>query len=185
MPILQQEVSLWPENLLDSPPAGPSELRWWLLYTRARQEKAIARKLLSQSIPFYSPVVRRTLRYGTRRVQSYVPLFAGYVFMYGTDESLSGAWTTRCLSRVLLVDDQDRVRGDLQRIHRLITSNAPLTPESRLMPGRRVRVRSGPLLGLEGTVLERRGEVRLLVAINFIQQGASVLLEDYLLEAID
>jgi hypothetical protein len=67
----------------------------------------------------------------------------------------------------------------------LIASNAPLTPESRLVPGNRVRVRAGALLGMEGTVLRRRGEVRLLVAINFIQQGASVLMEDCMLEAID
>jgi transcription antitermination factor NusG len=185
MPILQQEVSLWPKDLLDSPPAESSELRWWLLYTRARQEKAVARKLLSHAIPFYCPLVRRTLQYNGRRIHSYVPLFAGYVFMYGAKEAMDCAWTTRCLSRILLVNDQECLRNDLQQIHQLIASNAPLTPESRLVPGNRVRVRAGPLLGLEGTVLRRSGKVRLLVAINFIQQGASVLLEDYLLEAID
>jgi len=185
MPVLKQEVSLWPEDLLDGPPAEPSESRWWLLYTKARQEKSLARKLLSHSISFYSPLVRRTLLYNGRRINSFVPLFAGYVFLYGTPETLNCAWTTQSLSRVLLVDDQYRFRCDLERIHRLVSSNAPLTPESRLLPGKRVRVRSGPLLGVEGTVLSRRGEVRLLVAINFLQQGASVLLEDYMLEAID
>jgi transcription antitermination factor NusG len=185
MPIQREEVSLWPDNLLDSPPVEPSELQWWLLYTRSRQEKAVARRLLSHSIPFYCPLVRRTLQYSGRKIHSYVPLFAGYVFMYGPKESLDFAWTTRCLSRVLPVDDQECLRNDLQRIRQLIASNAPLTPESRLVPGIRVRVRAGALLGMEGTVLRRRGEVRLLVAINFIQQGASVLMEDCMLEAID
>jgi hypothetical protein len=57
--------------------------------------------------------------------------------------------------------------------------------ESRLAPGRRVRVRHGALAGLEGTVLLRRGRTRLLVAVDFLQQGASVDIEDYCLEAID
>ncbi len=138
MPILPQEVSLWPEDLLDSPPAEPSGVGWWLLYTRARQEKAIVRKLRGHSVPFYCPLVRSTRQYKGRRIHSYLPLFAGYVFMYGSKEALDCAWTTRCLSRVLLVDDQERLRKDLWQIHQLIASNAPLTPESRLVPGNRV-----------------------------------------------
>ena len=61
---------------------------------------------------------------------------------------------------------------------------APLTPEARITAGTRVRVRSGPLMGLEGLVEERRGQQRLVVAIEFLQQGASVLIDDYHLENI-
>ena len=52
-------------------------------------------------------------------------------------------------------------------------------------PGDRVRVRRGPLAGVEGTVLTRRGRKRLLVSVDFLQQGASVEIEDFLLEPID
>jgi hypothetical protein len=41
------------------------------------------------------------------------------------------------------------------------------------------------LAGVEGTVLSRRGGTRLLVAVNFLQQGASVEIEDFLLEPLD
>jgi len=34
-------------------------------------------------------------------------------------------------------------------------------------------------------VLTRRGETRLLVRVNFIQKGASVEVDDFLLEPID
>jgi len=66
----------------------------------------------------------------------------------------------------------------------LIASGAPLTLESRLAPGDRVRVRRGPLVDLEGTVLSRRGQTRLLIAVNFLQQGASVEIDDFLLDPI-
>jgi hypothetical protein len=66
----------------------------------------------------------------------------------------------------------------------MIDAGKPLTIESKLARGRRVRVRSGSMRGLEGTVLERRGQTRLLVAIDFLQQGASMAIEDYLLEPI-
>jgi len=59
-----------------------------------------------------------------------------------------------------------------------------MTLESRLEPGSRVKVRSGPLCGLEGTILNRRGQTRLLVAVDFLKQGASVDIHDYMVEAI-
>ena len=66
----------------------------------------------------------------------------------------------------------------------LIAANMPLTVESRLGPGDRVRVRFGSLAGIEGTVLSRRGEVRLVVCVDFLQQGASVEIDDFMLEPI-
>ncbi|NQT12752.1 MAG: antitermination protein NusG, partial [Planctomycetes bacterium] len=55
----------------------------------------------------------------------------------------------------------------------------------RLKPGMRVRVRSGSLENLEGVVIRREGRERLLVAVAFLQQGASVSIEDVQLERID
>jgi transcriptional antiterminator RfaH len=74
---------------------------------------------------------------------------------------------------------------DLRQLRQLIAVGAPLTVESRLGPGQQVRVRQGPFAGLEGTVLKRRGKSRLLVSINFLQQGASVEIEDFLLDPFD
>ncbi len=73
---------------------------------------------------------------------------------------------------------------DLQQIRRLIELDAPLTIEARIEPGRRVRVRSGSMAGLEGTVTKRRGKDWLVVAVEFLQQGASVLLEDFQVEPL-
>ena len=40
-------------------------------------------------------------------------------------------------------------------------------------------------MGLEGTIIARRGGDYLLVAVNFLQKGVSVAIQDYLVEAID
>jgi len=185
MPILSEEPSLYPEALLDQTVLEPSDRQWWVLYTKARQEKAIARDLLAFQVPFFLPLVKKTSVIRGRSVASHSPLFAGYVFMYGSEEERIRSLTTNRISRILTPDDPNGLLYDLRQLRRLITSNAPLTVESRLGPGNRVRVRHGPFAGLEGTVLTRRGETRLLVSINFLQQGASVEIEDYLLEPID
>jgi transcriptional antiterminator RfaH len=166
-------------------PCESLDHRWWVLYTKARQEKAVARELLGYEVPFYLPIVRKTSICRGRKVTSHVPLFSGYVFLFGSDEHRVTALTTNRISRVLAVYDPERLRQDLRQIFRLIASNMPLTVEARLVPGDRVRVRNGPFDGLEGTVIRRQGETRLMVAVNFLQQGASVEIDDFMLEPID
>ena len=185
MPILSQEPSLYPETLLDGMPREPSDRHWWVLYTKARQEKAVARDLLGYQVPFYLPIVRKTTICRGRKVASHIPLFSGYVFLFGSDEERVQALTTNRLSRILPVYDPEQLEHDLRQISRLIAAKRPLTVESRLMPGNRVRVRRGPFEGLEGTVMRRQGETRLLVTVDFLQQGASVEIDDFMLEPID
>jgi len=188
MPVLAEAPTLYPDTLLDEPQPGDegADRFWWVFYTRARQEKALARELFGRGIPFYLPLVRKTRVYrGGRRVSTHVPVFASYLFMYGSEDERVWSLTTNRISRVLGVSDPQRLRWDLGQLRRLIVSGAPLTVESRLAPGQRVRIRRGPLAGLEGTVLVRRGEARLLVSVDFLQQGASVAIEDYMLEPVD
>jgi transcriptional antiterminator RfaH len=122
--------------------------------------------------------------YGSRRVSSYSPLFTGYVFMHGGEEHRIRALATNRLSRVLVVPDGERLWRDLSHIQKLIVSGAPLTVESRLAPGTRVRVRRGAMEGIEGTIISRRGQTRLLVHVDFLQQGASVEIDDLWVEPI-
>jgi transcription antitermination factor NusG len=184
MPILRAESSLFPESLLDETPAEEADRRWLVLYTRARQEKALSRELLHRSIPFYLPLVKKTQPRGHRRISSYNPLFASYLFLFATESERVASLTTNRVSRILTVEEPAVLVRDLRQIRQLILSNAPLTIESRLVPGDRVRVRSGPFAGIEGTVLQRRGETRLLVSVNFLQRGASVEIDDFLLEPV-
>jgi transcription antitermination factor NusG len=184
MPILSQEPSVFPETLLDNGILEDISRRWWVLYTKARQEKSLSRDLLTRQVPFYLPLVRKTSMRRGRRFSSYTPLFSGYIFIFGSEEERLLSLKTNRISRILDVDDPEQLVHDLRQLRQLIASNAPLTVESRLEPGNRVRVRQGPLAGLEGTVLVRRGETRLLIAVDFLQQGASVEIDDFLLEPL-
>ncbi len=184
MPILREEPSLYPESLLDAPPPGVAPRCWLALYTKSRQEKSLARELLKIGIPFYLPLVRKTSVSRGRKRTSLMPLFGGYVFLYGSEDERVRSLTTGRISRVLEVEDADQLVFDLRQLRQLIVSDAPLTVESRLAPGQWVRVRQGAFAGLEGTVLKRRGKTRLLVSINFLQQGASVEIDDFLLEPL-
>ena len=198
MPILPKQRDIFPDVLLDgaaaAEPGGdgcsllavPAEGRgWFAFYTLSRREKDLMRKLEAAAIPYYAPLVRRRLRSpGGRTRESFVPLFPGYVFSLVDDHQRRIALASNTIARCLPIPDAAACVSDLRSIKRLIDSDLPLTPEARLEPGQAVRVRSGPLQGLEGIVVKRRGGQRLIVAVRFLNQGASIELEDVDLERL-
>ncbi len=180
MPILAKEVDCFPEDLLKWEQLGlENDRSWWALYTMARREKDLMRRLLSLQIPFYGPVIPKRFRSPAGRWRiSYIPLFPGYVFMYGDSSQRYDAMTTNCVSRYIPVTDGVRLTEQLRQFYRLIEQGVPLTPEDRLQPGDVVRVRRGPLQGIEGVVIRREGRTRLVVAVDFLRRGASLVLDD-------
>lgn len=187
MPILAREPDLHPAELFAREELGrESTARWWLLCTLSRREKDLMRRLRALDIAFYAPLISRRSRSPSGRWRTaYVPLYPGYVFLYGNEQHRYQAFTSNCVARCLEVPDGGELTGDLRQTHRLIESGVPLTPESRLEAGMTVRIRSGPLAGVVGTVLKRAEKDRLLVAVRFIGEGVSVLLEDYQFEKLE
>jgi transcriptional antiterminator RfaH len=161
-----------------------AERRWWGVYTRSRQEKSLARDLLAQRIPFFLPLVPQTLVYRRSRVISHLPLFSGYVFLCGTEEERVSCLKTNRVSRLIEVSDQAQLVRDLRQLQRAIASGAPLSVESRLMPGQRVRVCHGPLVDLEGVIVRRQRPTRLIVSVDLLRQGVSLEIDDCLVRPI-
>lgn len=191
MPILPKQQDIYPDDLLDvvdgidGQPAPLAGGRWVAFYTLSRREKDLMRKLQAAGVPFYGPMVRRRLHSPGGRVRaSYVPLFPGYVFSLVDDEQRRAALATNTVARWIPIVDERMLVDDLRAIKRLIDTEKPLTPEARIEPGQSVRVRTGALRGLEGTVVKRRGSERLVVAVRFLNQGASIELEDVDLERL-
>lgn len=187
MPILAREQDVHPIDLLDRFVDGDlDEHRWWALYTLSRREKELMRRLRARDIAFYGPLVSRRHRSPAGRVRvSHIPLFPNYVFICGSEFHRYEALTTGCVCRDIEVVDGIGLASDLRQINRLIETGCPLTPESRLQEGTPVRVLSGHFTGFEGTVIRRENQTRLLVAVRFTRQGASVLLDDCQLERLD
>ncbi len=186
MPILRKEPDTFPEGFLDQPGLGEeTESLWWVVHTLPRQEKALARKLRIRGIRHYLPQApRKTRSPGGRTRESFVPLFAGYVFLYGTEQERLQSLESGCIAKMLPVGEGKRLTQDLQQIQRLIASNAQFSFEPRIEPGMAVRVKSGPFQGYEGQVVKRHSGDRLLVIVNYLQQGISVALDDCQLEKI-
>jgi len=184
MPVLPLEPCVFPENLFENIAEASSGRFWWALHTRPQQEKSLARQLYSCKIPYYLPVVSRRSKIRKRTFTSHNPLFPGYFFLLAEGKERVQALATRRIVRSIEVIDQDRFTRELLQIHKLISCGAPITPEGRLVVGTLVEIRSGPLAGLRGKILQTASSRRFVVEVDFIQKGASVRLEDFWLSPV-
>lgn len=183
MPILPAEQALLPSDLFSSTPSAAAAGRsWWVMHTRPRQEKSLARRLREAHIPFFLPLMAARRKLRGRVHTSFLPLFSGYVFVLGTREEKQRTLSTARVVRSLEVPDQERLWSDLRQVHQLLSSRLAITPEERLAPGMAVEVRSGPLAGLKGKIVRTAKSRRFVVEVDFIHRGASVVLDDESLE---
>jgi transcriptional antiterminator RfaH len=182
MPIHAAEPDCFPCNLLDDYASDDLSRRWWAAYTLPRQEKSLARQLNAMQVPHYLPLVSQVRLVRGRRQKSFLPVFSSYVFVFASDEERIGALETNRIAHLFSTTDTAALTRDLRNVRKLIDSGFPLTVESRLRAGQRVRVKNGALEGMEGTIVERRGEEHLLVAVEFLQQGVSILISDFQVE---
>jgi len=189
MPLLEAETYQYPDDLLASAINGkaavPADAQWWAAQTRSRQEKQLMRRLLARGIPFYCPIIPHNYRSPAGRARtSYLPLFANYVFIAGDEQSRYQALTSGCVANCLLAPDPTGLVQQLHAIQQAITAGVSLRPEAKIPVGTPVRVRAGTFEGVQGIIAERRGKTRLYLKVDFIQQGASLAVEDWEVERI-
>ena len=185
MPLLPLETCLEPADLLERPLTElQARGQWWLLHSRPRSEKALARKFVSRDLAFYLPLHHHQWRTRGRDFCSYLPLFPGYLFLHGDAEARLRALETNLIVRCLPVADQAQLHDDLIRVHRLIASGAPLMAEARLLPGSRVAIVAGPLAGLQGKVIRKGSKLKFLVEVHLLQQGVSVEVDSWMIQPL-
>ena len=178
MPILAQEPDIFPDSLLDKPADSPDD-SWFAMYTLARQEKELMRKLRPLKIAHYGPMIQQRKRSPQGRIRtSYVPLFTGYVFIRGDEVARHNAVSTGCISRCLQVTEHEELIDDLRRVRQLLLTGEEVRPEPKPLVGRMAMVKNGAMKGLKGTITKTLSQHRLTVFVNFMQQGASVIVDE-------
>jgi transcription antitermination factor NusG len=179
VPILPAEPDRYPAHLFDASDVDAAGSRaWYVLHTRPRQEKSLARHLHAAGVSFYLPAIPRRRRLSNRVLTAHMPLFPGYVFLFADRDERQTALASNRIAHAIPVYDQARLWDDLRQVDRLLGTGVPVAAEARLAPGTPVEITTGPLAGLCGTVIRTTSGRRFVVRVDFIHQGASVLLED-------
>ncbi|WP_245632362.1 transcription termination/antitermination protein NusG [Edaphobacter aggregans] len=155
-----------------------SDLRphWYAVYTLPRHEKSIADRLIQQDLETYLPLYSSLRQWNRRQAKVELPLFPGYVFVKLVVTERVRVLTHPGVVRLVGFNGNAVAIPDCE-IERLRSLLAvwKAEPYPFLTVGKQIRIKSGPFASLEGRIIRRKGKMRLIVSLEFIQRA--VLLE--------
>ena len=113
-----------------------------------------------------------------------LPLFPGYVFLQLLTHQRQKVYQSDYVANLLDVPDQDLFAQQLGDILLALETDLEVRLAPQISPGTRVKIKSGPLRGLEGWVEQREGTTLVLLRLDFIAQAAAVKIDATELEMI-
>jgi transcription antitermination factor NusG len=184
-PFQKKSLAPDPRLLSTSGLASHFELRWYALYTRANHERAVADQLRDRQLEHYLPQYESLRRWKDRTVRLHLPLFPGYLFVR---LPLLKRLTVQQIPGVVQFvgfggSPTEISESELYQIREVLSGGFRAEPHPFLRVGRRVRVRSGPLAGLEGILVRRKNRARLVISIELIVRSVAVEMDEADLEA--
>jgi transcription antitermination factor NusG len=149
---------------------------WYAAYTSANHEKRVAEQLGVRSVEHFVPLYESVRRWKDRRMKLQLPLFPGYVFV---------RLALRDRLRVLEVPGVARLVGfnglpcalpdsEIDALKAGLAGGVHAEPHPYLTIGRWVRLRAGPLAGLEGILVRRKNRARFVISLDLIQRSIAV-----------
>ncbi|OHB66939.1 MAG: hypothetical protein A2Y77_18355 [Planctomycetes bacterium RBG_13_62_9] len=81
--------------------------------------------------------------------------------------------------------NQEGFLRELVRFEQALRAGAPLVPHKYIEAGQWCRVIAGPLLGLEGIVVQTKGDTRLVLQIDMLGQAASLEIDLDMIEPVE
>jgi transcription antitermination factor NusG len=150
-------------------------VRWYVAYTNVRHEKSVVKQLEERCINSFLPTYHSVRRWKDRRKELDLPLFPGYVFVH---------LPSRDRLRVLQVPGVVRfvnfgghpvpLRDDeIESLKSAMAGGVAAEPHPYLTIGRRVRVKHGPLAGIEGILVRKKDRFRVVISIDLIMRSVA------------
>lgn len=148
---------------------------WYVAYTLPRHEKSIAQRLAGGRMSCFVPLYSEARSWKQRRVQLELPLFPCYVFVRMHPESKTSLLSIPGVVRLLAASGAAVIFPD-QEMEALQSSlkQCSARPYPFLSSGKRIRLKTGPFAGLEGTIQRRNGKRALIVSLDLIQSSMLV-----------
>jgi transcription antitermination factor NusG len=153
-------------------------LRWYAAYTAPRHEKSALQHLEGRNVESFLPLYGSARIWNGRRAVVQMPLFPGYLFVrISPDQRVRVLEVPGVLN---IVSSHGSLiplpEGEIEAL-RVVLEIRISEPHPTLTTGRRVRIKTGPLRGLEGIIVRQTRKLRMVVSIDCITQSFAVELE--------
>jgi len=149
---------------------------WFAVYTSSRHEKKVAAYFAAREIQFFLPLYGARHRWANRCAMNIeLPLFPGYVFV-----RIASQERVRVLEvpGVLSMVGFGRIPAPLPDFEiealRSGLGLGKIEPHPFLVIGERVRIKRGPMAGMQGILVRRKSSFRVVLALDVIMKCVAV-----------
>lgn len=163
-------------------------LQWYALHTKSNFERIAASEISAKGVELFLPVRPEVHRWKDRKKTVEVPLFPGYVFVRIADCGRSRLEVIRSTGAVRILGTGGWIEPvpevEIESIRMLLRSRVPFLAHSFLREGERVRVKWGPLEGVEGVLTKLKSESRLVMSVEMLSQSVAIHIDLNDVEAV-
>ena len=160
---------------------------WYALYTRHQHEKTVTQILKNKGFETLLPLYSTAHRWKDRAKFVSLPLFPGYVFLRGGLERRLAIMTTPGIHSIVSSAGQPCAipAAEIDAIERAVERGFRLEPHPLLKCGDWVRVKNGPLQGIQGILVRKKNLYRLVLSVEMLGKAASVEVDGFLVERVN
>ncbi len=148
---------------------------WYAVFTRSNFEKAVTVELDRKGIEAYLPAVKEMHRWKDRRKEVEVPVFRSYLFARITDTPENRLRILRTTGAIRILGSGSSITAvhdlEIESIRRLVSSGREFSRHPYLSEGAWVRVKYGPLEGVEGRLLRIKNRDRLVLSVEILARS--------------
>jgi transcription antitermination factor NusG len=158
--------------------------RWYAAHTRYQNEQAVAKSLLNKGFSVFLPTYDSLHRWSDRKKVVTLPLFPGYLFFADEINRWIQILSTPGVNAIVKIGNvpAEIPNEEIVAIRRIVESTLRAEPHPFISSGDLVRIKSGPLEGLEGIVSRKKDALRLVLSIRILGQSAAVEIDGCLVE---
>ncbi len=161
---------------------GVLEPIWYAVNVRSRREFQVAKRLTMAGIEAFLPTVDRLRKWKDRKKLVSFPLFSGYVFIHipKKAQQILKVLKTNGVVRLLgsAPGEPDPIPDEqITTLKKLTENRGKLDPYPYLTEGQMVRVKKGPLNGVEGILVEKLGRHTLVLSVDVLRQGVALTID--------
>lgn len=159
---------------------------WYALYTRHQHEKTVADILSKKGFEVFLPLYPTVHRWKDRNKHLSLPLYPSYVFLHGgLDRRLQIVSTPGVLSFVGTAGRAGVIpQTEIDAVRRLVESSLRVEPHPFLKCGDWVRVKFGPLEGIEGVLVRKKNSCRLVLSVELLEKSVAVEVDVCMVELV-
>lgn len=163
----------------------PQKLPWHALYVNFKSEKKVCQELVKYDIETFLPLFTKIRYYRNSKRKSEVPLISCYVFARVPPKLRGLVCSIGGVVKFVKTDNKPSVIpvDEINILKKIsgIRGSMEISNERYFEVGEKVHVHYGPLAGIVGEVIEKRGQNRFLIKIHSLNQAISIEIDNDLL----